>query len=52
MEAMMYLWPASDTETKEMILIPEIEQGSETRWELDDLGFPWAFPLTVFRKVE
>lgn len=31
MEAMMYLWQASDLKTKEPILIPEIEEGPETR---------------------
>lgn len=50
MEAMFYLWPASDIETKEVILIPMIEEGPETLWELDDYGFPWVFPLSVFRK--
>ena len=49
---MMYLWQASDLETKELILVPEIEEGPETRWENEDLGFPWVFPLSIFKQAK
>jgi hypothetical protein len=51
MEAMLVLTPASDLRTKKEILIPLMESGSETDWMLDDMGFPWVYPLSVFQRV-
>jgi hypothetical protein len=51
MEAMLVLTPACSIEEKKDILIPELESGSETRWELDDWGFPWVYPLSIFQRV-
>ncbi len=51
MEAMLVLTPACDIEDKKSILIPSLESGPETNWELDDWGFPWVYPLSIFQRV-
>lgn len=51
LEAMLVLQQASDIKTKTDILVPFIEQGPETDWASDDLGFPWVFPLGIFKRV-
>lgn len=51
MEAMLVLTPACRIDSKQSILIPTLESGSETNWELDDWGFPWVYPLSVFQRV-
>ncbi len=51
LEAMLVLAPACDIETGREVLIPAVEQGPETDWLADDLGFPWVFPLSVFWRL-
>ena len=51
MEAMLVLTPACSIEDKKSILIPSLESGPETNWELDDWGFPWVYPLSIFQRV-
>ncbi len=45
------LTSACDIETGREVLIPAVEQGPETDWLADDLGFPWVFPLSVFWRL-
>ena len=50
MEAMLVLSPACNIEDRSDILVAELESGSETRWELNDWGFPWVFPIRSFKR--
>mgnify|MGYP000123055932 CR=1 FL=1 len=51
MEAMLVLTPACCIAGKKSILIPSLESGPETNWELDNWGFPWVQPLGIFQRV-
>lgn len=50
MEAMLVLSPACTIDDRSDILVAKLESGSETRWELNDWGFPWVFPIRSFKR--
>ncbi len=41
---------ASELATRNEILVPELQLGTESDWWEEDYGVPWAVPLAVFRK--
>jgi hypothetical protein len=49
LETMLHLSLVFDPYAKEIVMVPEIESGPESRWDRDDFGYPWLFPIKEFR---
>lgn len=51
LQTILHLSLQSEPVTKELVMRPEVEPGPESRWDRDDFGYPWLFPLLKFRRV-
>lgn len=51
LETMLHLRLLPDPDTKEAVLVPEVESGPESQWDRNDFGCPWLFPLKEFHRV-
>lgn len=50
LDATLVLSPGTKIDGRVPILVPELQSGPESWWEEEGFGFPWVYPLAIFRR--